>query len=119
MNRSGSAGGAVKVKRALILAREIVDDIEPNAQGPGDRLPREDEMPFAGQVIGAFVMGIADGPTALHKVTVAKQHLRDYRDVADPIFPEYSLIHRRRAAEEMYGDPHEVIAAVLETESAA
>ena len=44
---------------------------------------------------------------------------RGYRDGADPIFPEYSLIHRRRAAEEMYGDPHEVIAAVLETESAA
>lgn len=64
-------------------------------------------------------VGIADGPAEVHKVTVAKQHLWDYRDVADPIFPEYSLLHRRRAAEEMYGDPHEVIAAVLETESAA
>ena len=63
-------------------------------------------------------VGIADGPTEVHKVTGAQQHLRDYRDVADPIFPEYSLLHRCRAAEEMYGDPHEVIAAVLETESA-
>lgn len=33
-----------KAKRALVLAREIVDDIETNAQGPGDRLPREEEM---------------------------------------------------------------------------
>jgi DNA-binding FadR family transcriptional regulator len=44
LNRSGPAGGAVKAKRALTLAREIVDDIETNAQGPGDRLPQEEEM---------------------------------------------------------------------------
>jgi len=50
-----------------------------------------DEMPFAGNVIGAFIMGIADGATEVHKETVAKQHLRDYRGVNDPIFPEYSI----------------------------
>ena len=33
-----------RIKRALVLAREIVDDIETNARGPGDRLPREEEM---------------------------------------------------------------------------
>lgn len=44
INRSTPAGRAVRVKRALILAREIVDDIQTNAQGPGDRLPGEDEM---------------------------------------------------------------------------
>lgn len=36
--------GVSKAKRALVLAREIVEDIETNAHGPGDRLPREDEM---------------------------------------------------------------------------
>lgn len=34
----------IKAKRALLLAREIVEDIESNAQGPGDRLPHEHAM---------------------------------------------------------------------------
>jgi acyl-CoA dehydrogenase len=32
---------------------------------------------------GASVMGIADGPTEVHKVTVAKQVLRDYQPSDD------------------------------------
>jgi acyl-CoA dehydrogenase len=73
------------------------------------------EMPFAGQVIGAFVMGIADGPTEVHKVTVARQHLRAYRDVQDPIFPEYSIPSLKAGAIERYADPAEAMAALAET----
>ena len=62
------------------------------------------EMPFAGQVIGSYVMGIADGPTEVHKVTVARQHLRDYRNIADAIFPDYSIPNMKEAALEKYGD---------------
>ena len=40
---AASLGGA-KAKRALVLAREIVEDIESNARGPGDRLLHEDAM---------------------------------------------------------------------------
>jgi acyl-CoA dehydrogenase len=101
------------------LMPKVYHDIAARALHIHGSLGVSNEMPFAGQVIGAFVMGIADGPTEVHKVTVAKQHLRDYRDVDDPIFPEYSLLHRRRAAEEQYGDPAEVIEAVLEAEGAA
>lgn len=36
--------GRAKAKRALVLAREIVEDIESSAQGPGDRLLHEDAM---------------------------------------------------------------------------
>ena len=69
------------------------------------------EMPFVGNLIGSMVMGIADGPTEVHKVTVAKQHLRDYKDVADPMFPDYSLIARRERALEMYGPLEELVEA--------
>ena len=37
------------------------------------------EMQFAGQLMGAMVMGIADGPTEVHKITLARQILRDYQ----------------------------------------
>ena len=36
-------------------------------------------MPFIGMVTGAAVMGLADGPTEVHKTTVAKQVLRGYQ----------------------------------------
>ena len=70
-------------------------------------------MPFVGNLIGSMVMGIADGPTEVHKVTVAKQHLRAYRDIEDPMFPDYSLIERRARAEQMY-DPIEEITEAAE-----
>lgn len=75
-----------------------------------------DEMPFVGQIISALVMGIADGPTEVHKVTVARQHLRDYKDVMDPTFPDYSLDERRKKALEMYGDLAKPTAAELAAE---
>lgn len=63
------------------------------------------EMPFVGGLIAAMVMGIADGPTEVHKVTVAKQHLKAYRDVKDPVFPDYSTLNQRALAMELYPDP--------------
>jgi len=73
------------------------------------------EMPFAAQVIGAFVMGIADGPTEVHKVTVARQHLRAYRDVEDPIFPDYSIPNLKAAALEKYGDAADIVRELAES----
>jgi acyl-CoA dehydrogenase len=52
------------------------------------------EMPFAGMISRAFQMGLADGPTEVHKITVAKQLLRDYQS-CENLFPAY---HRPTAA---------------------
>ena len=59
------------------------------------------EMPFMGMVTGAFVMGIADGPTEVHKVTVAKQVLKDYRPDND-LFPSYHIPKLQEAARDKY-----------------
>jgi acyl-CoA dehydrogenase len=59
------------------------------------------EMPFMGMITGAFVMGIADGPTEVHKVTVAKQVLRDY-PADNALFPAYHLPRLREAAADKY-----------------
>jgi acyl-CoA dehydrogenase len=61
------------------------------------------EMPFAGMVIGSLVMGIADGPTEVHKVTVAKQVLRDFKPDND-LFPSYHLPKVREAARDRFPD---------------
>jgi acyl-CoA dehydrogenase len=68
------------------------------------------EMPFASMMVGAQVMGIADGPTEVHKQTLARQVLRTYSPNEDP-FPSGHLPTRRAAARERY-------ASVLEHEIA-
>jgi acyl-CoA dehydrogenase len=52
-------------------------------------------------VTSALVMGIADGPTEVHKATVAKQVLRDYQPDND-LFPAYHLPKLREAARDKY-----------------
>jgi acyl-CoA dehydrogenase len=59
------------------------------------------EMPFAAGVLDSFHMGLADGPTEVHKITVAKQVLGRYKGTED-VFPEYHLIRRREAALKKY-----------------
>jgi acyl-CoA dehydrogenase len=59
------------------------------------------EMPFMGMVTSALVMGIADGPTEVHKATVAKQVLRDYQPDND-LFPAYHLPKLRESARDRF-----------------
>ena len=58
-------------------------------------------MPFFGMIHGAGVMGLADGPTEVHKVTVARQVLRDYKE-SDDIWPTQWLPKRQEAAKAKY-----------------
>ena len=96
------------------LMPKVYHDIAARALHIHGALGVSNEMPFAGQVIGAYVMGIADGPTEVHKVTVARQHLRNYRDVQDPMFPSYSLPQLKEAAFERFGDLAEVVGDLAE-----
>jgi acyl-CoA dehydrogenase len=61
------------------------------------------DMPFAEQVIESFHMGLADGPTEVHKVTVAKQVLREHRG-ANQLFPTGYIPSLREAAIAKQGD---------------
>ncbi len=67
------------------------------------------EMPFFGMVLAAGVLGLADGPTEVHKVTVARQVLRNYR-ASDDIWPTQHLPKLKAAAREKYAEylEHEV-----------
>ncbi len=62
-----------------------------------------DEMPFTNMMTAAQVMAIADGPTEVHKVTIARQVLRDYKAV-DGLWPSAHLPTRRAAARERLAD---------------
>ena len=64
------------------------------------------EMPFTDQIVQSYVMGLADGPTEVHKVTVAKQVLGEYRATAD-LFPSYHRPTAAAAAQAKYQVPVE------------
>jgi acyl-CoA dehydrogenase len=61
------------------------------------------EMPFLGMVTGAAVMGLADGPTEVHKTTVAKQVLRGYQAAPD-VWPTEWLPRKRDAARQRFAE---------------
>ncbi len=90
---------------------KVYHDIATKAMHLHGALGVSNEMPFTQMLIGAMVMGIADGPTEVHKITVAKQVLRDYRPDND-LFPSYHLPKLREAAKDRFPD----LAAELKAE---
>jgi len=61
------------------------------------------EMPFASMLLGAEALAIADGPTEVHKITVARQILRSYEPVPG-LWPSGHLPTLRAAARERYAE---------------
>lgn len=62
-----------------------------------------DEMPFMEAIQNSYSMALADGPTEVHQVNLAKAVLRNYQPDSD-IFPDYHVIRRREQAEAKFAD---------------
>ncbi len=77
------------IATAKVVMPTVLHDIAWRAMQVHGALGTTNDMPFFRMILGAGVMGLADGPTEVHKVTVARQVLRDYRPerrpVADPV----------------------------------
>ena len=61
------------------------------------------EMPFASMVLESFHMGLADGATEVHKVTLAREVLKGYAGT-DDLFPTQHLPRLREDAERRFAD---------------
>jgi acyl-CoA dehydrogenase len=92
-----------------VLMPGVLHDISSRALQIHGALGVSNEMPLHEMVMRSFVMGLADGPTEVHKVTVAKQVLRDYTP-SDDLWPTEHLPKRLAAAKEKYAEylEHEV-----------
>ncbi len=91
-----------------VLMPGVLHDIAWRAIQIHGALGVSNEMPFHSMMMAASVMGLADGPTEVHKVTVARQVLRDH-SATDDLWPTQHLPKRRAAAREKF-------AALLEHE---
>ena len=74
------------IATAKVVMPTVLHDIAWRAMQLHGALGVTNEMPFFEMIHAAAVMGLADGPTEVHKVTVARQLLRDYKP-SDDLWP--------------------------------
>lgn len=86
-----------------VVMPTVLHDIAWRAMQVHGALGVTNEMPFLGMVTGAAVMGLADGPTEVHKTTVAKQVLRGYT-ASDDVWPSEWLPRKRDAARKRFAE---------------
>ncbi|MGD6749645.1 acyl-CoA dehydrogenase family protein [Streptomyces sp. BH105] len=84
-----------------VVMPQVLHDIAQRAAQVHGALGMSNEMPFQKMLLGAGVMGMADGPTEVHKVTVARQVLRGH-EATDGLWPTGHLPTRREAARAKY-----------------
>jgi len=76
---------------------KVLHDIASRALHLHGSLGITQEMPFTHLVMQSYHIGLADGPVEVHKVTVARQLLREFKP-SETQFPSYHLHTRREAA---------------------
>jgi acyl-CoA dehydrogenase len=103
-----------KVRRDIAAVKvampQVLHDVVQRAMHLHGALGVSDEMPFVKMLVGAESLAIADGPTEVHKLTVARRTLKEYEPV-DTLFPSQHIPTRRAAAQAK-------LAALLEHEVA-
>jgi acyl-CoA dehydrogenase len=94
---------------AKVVMPTVLHDIAWRAMQVHGALGTTNEMPFFQMIHGAGVMGLADGPTEVHKVTVARQVLREYK-ATDGMWPTEWIPGKIDAAKAKFAEylDHEV-----------
>jgi acyl-CoA dehydrogenase len=82
---------------------KVLHDVATRALQVHGSLGASNEMPFVSMVVESFHMGLADGPTEVHKVTLARQLLSQYQP-SPGLFPTGHLPTRRDEALAQFAD---------------
>ena len=93
-------GDISAVKAAM---QTVLHDVTARALQLHGSLGVTHEMPFVRHLVESFVMGLADGPTEVHKVTLARELLRTATP-ASGLFPSEHVPAKRAAAEAKYAE---------------
>ena len=92
------------------MMQKVLHDVSARALQLHGSLGTTHEMPFVQYLVESFVLGLADGPTEVHKVTLARQLLKDYKPAPD-LFPSEHLLRLKEEAEAKFADRLEGIPA--------
>ncbi|MCK9893476.1 acyl-CoA dehydrogenase family protein [Frankia sp. AgB32] len=85
------------------MMQKVLHDVSYRALQLHGSLGTTHEMPFVHYLVESFVLGLADGPTEVHKVTLARELLKDYPP-AEGLFPSGHLVSLRAEAEAKFAD---------------
>jgi acyl-CoA dehydrogenase len=85
-----------------VMAPKVLHDVAVRALQVHGSLGVSNEMPFTDLVIESFLMGLVDGPSEVHKVTIARELERGV-EPAPGIFPSTHLPTLRQRAFQQYG----------------
>jgi len=90
---------AIKVQTARVMQAIALRAIQLHGA-----IGTSQELPFMGFLNSGIVLGLADGPTEVHQITVAKQMLRKYK-ATDSVWPSALIPNLTAAAElELLGE---------------
>jgi acyl-CoA dehydrogenase len=92
-----------------VLTPKVLHDVVQRSVQVHGALGVTNEMPLGRMWMHAPVMGLVDGPTEVHKVTVARQVLHGYK-ASDDLWPSEHLPKKLAAARERFAEylEHEV-----------
>ena len=82
---------------------KVLHDVASRALQVHGALGVSSEMPFSDMILESYHMGMADGPTQVHKVTVARQVLRGY-EASPGLFPTGHVPALREVALKRYAE---------------
>ncbi|HKY13457.1 MAG TPA: acyl-CoA dehydrogenase family protein [Microthrixaceae bacterium] len=82
----------------ILMPGLITDVVQRSIQVHG-ALGVSNELPLARMLLAGPILGLADGPTEVHKVTVARQVLREYKP-SDDLWPSEHRPKKEAAARE-------------------
>ncbi len=98
-----------EIAAVKVLTPQVLHDIVQRSIQVHGALGVSNELPLGGMWMSAPVMGLVDGPTEVHKVTVARQILKRYKP-APGLWPTEHVPTKTAAARERFAEylDHEI-----------
>jgi acyl-CoA dehydrogenase len=91
------------ISAVKVAMPRVLHDVASRALQLHGALGVSEEVPFASMVMESFHMGLADGPTDIHRLALARQLLKERRGT-DTLFPTGHLIEQRAHARARFAD---------------
>jgi acyl-CoA dehydrogenase len=91
------------ISAVTAMMQKVLHDVSSRALQLHGSLGTTHEMPFVQYLVESFVLGLADGPTEVHKLTLARLLLKD-RAASPDLFPTEHLLRLREATEAKFAD---------------
>jgi len=99
----GGRQARLEIAAVKVALPRVYRDVATRAIQIHGSLGMSNEMPLTSMVLGALALGLADGPTEVHKISVARRVLKQYQPHPG-LFPSEHLPARRDAAKKKFAD---------------